>query len=131
MIPLPCVTRTMTVARGLYFSQTTRTSLGNFATPAGVILFSLSKFHAVAMLYLDQLDPFRLGVYLITHWSSSIGLNHPSIQPKQRASSEGIARRESCVLRGLLVYDEQSFVFSSTILCQPVVPASSRGEAQG
>src|SRR5438093_10141618 len=87
MIPLPCVTRTMTVARGLYFSQTTRTSLGNFATPAGVILFSLSNFHAVAMLYLDQLDPFRLGVYLITHRSVSMGLNHPSIQPKQSASS--------------------------------------------
>ena len=60
---------------------------GSLACPAGVIFPSFISFQALAVLYFDQLDPFRLGEYRITHLSSSKRLYHPSIQPKHRASS--------------------------------------------
>src|SRR5438445_12666998 len=72
---------------GLCPSQTRRTSGGSLALPAEVIFPSFISFQALAMLYFDQLDPFRLGEYRINHLSSSKRLYHPSIQPKHRASS--------------------------------------------
>src|SRR5438876_182130 len=84
---------------GLCLSQTRRTSGGSLAIPAEVIFPSFISFQALAMLYFDQLDPFRLGEYRINHLSSSKRLYHPSIQPKHRASSRAW-RDGNCSLFG-------------------------------
>ena len=67
------------------------------------------------MLYLDQLDLFRLGVYRITHRSVSMGLK-PAVNPaKAECLLESCPRGEFLVLRGPLVYHQKRFSLYSMI----------------